>query len=284
MIVSKTVNKSELFYETKYDNSNLNEYYQHILNGIISFLTKNNVPYSINFGCNDLSKDINLDFQYEHTITNDGKGGYYCQVHRFEELIKLDSVFEYSNANVHNIQTSNYFKDFSQVFRYYPPLIYDIEDIDNSTVRLKNCLTIHNSNTRRNNIHQKVNMDYFHNVCSGSDVYCKNNIKNTMNEYKILVNIHQTDKFCTLEELRVLPALMTGILVISEESPYKEYIPYHEQIIWSSYDKIVETINDVLDNYDFFRQKYLTGLNLIIKNMKFTADNQMNSIFEKYIV
>ena len=59
MIKSKIVNKSELFYETKYDDSNINEYYQYILNTIILFLTKNNIPYSINFGCDNILKDIN---------------------------------------------------------------------------------------------------------------------------------------------------------------------------------------------------------------------------------
>ena len=112
---SKIVNKSELFYETKYDNSNINEYYQYILNGIILFLTKNNVPYSINFGCNNISKDINLDFQYEHTITNNGNGTYSCEVYRFEELIKLESVFEYSKSNINNIKISNHFKKYSDI-------------------------------------------------------------------------------------------------------------------------------------------------------------------------
>lgn len=284
MIKSKIVNNSELFYETKYDNSNLNEYYQYILNTIILFLTKNNIPYSINFGCDNILKDINLDFQYEHTITNNGNGIYSCEVYRFEELIKLQSVFEYSNANMNNIKTSEHFKKNFDVFRYYPPLIYDITNIDNIGNRVKNCLTIHSSSSRRRNIHQKVDMDYFHNVCGGSVMYSKDIIKSVMDEYKVLVNIHQTDKYCTLEELRVLPALMTGILVISEESPYKEHIPYHEHIIWSPYDKMVETINNILENYDFFRQKYLTDLNLTLKKMKNDSDNEMSLIFKNYII
>jgi hypothetical protein len=283
-VESKIVNKSELFYETKYDNSNIGEYYQYILNSIILFLTENNVPYSINFGCDNKLKDINLDFQYEHTIINNGDGSYSCTVYRFEELIKLQSVFEYSNANINNIKTSEYFKKGSDVFRYYPPLIYDITNTNDISDRVKNCLTIHSSTPRRNDIHQKIDMDYFHNVCGGNVVYSKDIIKSVMDGYKVLVNIHQTDKYCTLEELRVLPALMTGILVISEDSPYKEHIPYNEHIIWSPYDKIVETINNVLDNYDFFRQKYLTNLNLTLKKMKDDSNNEMSLIFKNYIV
>jgi hypothetical protein len=275
MIKNVIINKSELYYTTKWDVGNLNEYYQHILNNLIFFLKNNNVPYSVNFGCDEIIKDINLDFQYEHTIIKNEDGEYYCGVYRFNDLIKLQSVFDYSNANVNHIKTSEYFKKNSDVFRYYPPLLYDIS---NSNNRFKNCLTIHNTSLRRHNIHQKIDMDYCQNV------YCKNDIKNIMDEYKILVNIHQTDNSHTLEELRVLPALMTGILVISEDSPYKEHIPFSEHIIWSQYDNIVDTINNVLEDYDFFREKYLTNLDLTLKKMKNDSDNEMFLIFEKYIV
>ena len=284
MIKSLRINKSELFYTSKWDNKNLNEYYQHILNNLILFLTNNNVPYSVNFGCDEITKDINLDFQYEHTFIKNKDDEYSCTVYRFNELIKLQSVFEYSNANVNHIKTSEYFKENSDIFRYYPPLLYDISNSDRDrNNRFKNCLTIHNSTIRRNNVHQKIDMDYYHNVCSGN-VYCKNTMKNILNEYKILVNIHQTDMYGTLEELRVLPALMTGILVISEDSPYKEHIPFSNHIIWSSYDDIVDTINNVLENYDFFCQKYLNGLNLTLQKMKTESDNEMISIFKNYIV
>jgi hypothetical protein len=105
MITNTIINKSKLFYTNEWDNSNLNEYYQYILNNIILFLTNNNVPYSVNFGCNDIVKDINLDFQYEHTILNNGDNNYSCRIYRFDKLIKLHSVFDYSNANVNHIKT-----------------------------------------------------------------------------------------------------------------------------------------------------------------------------------
>jgi hypothetical protein len=279
---SVKINKSELFYTTKYDDGNLNEYYQHVINGITFFLKNNDVPYSVNFGCDDIVKDINLDFQYEHTIVKNEDDSYSCRVLRFEELIKSQSVFEYSNANLYHIKISEEVKKNSDVFRYYPPLIYD--NISNSDNRVKNCLTIHNSTLRRNNIHQKVDMDYYHNVYGGGNVFCKDIKKNVMDRYKILINIHQTDSYCTLEESRVLPALMTGILVISEDSPYKEHMPFSKHVIWSPYDKMVDTINNVLENYDFYRQKYLTNIDLTINKMKTDSDNEMFLIFKNYIV
>lgn len=281
MIKSKIINKTELFYEDKWDIGNLNEYYQHILNQLIYFLNNNDVPYSVNFGCKTLSKDINLDFQYEHTIIKNNEE-YICNIHRFDYLIKCDSVFEYSMTNISHIKNFPEFNQYYNVCRYFPPLIYDISDIDSdSDIRTKNVLTIHNSSPRRNHIHEKIHMDFYHNVCGGN-IYDKNIMKNVLDNYKILVNIHQIDIHHTLEELRVLPSLMTGILVISEDVPYKDHIPYGKHIIWSSYDDLTKTINDVLNNYDFFREKYLTNIKTTISNMKIKSDEAMRLIFKNY--
>ena len=278
MVSCVNINKTELFYDDKWSIGNLNEYHQYILNNLMVFLKNNNIPYSVNFGCKSLVKDINLDFQYEHTIIKH-QDSYICQIHRFDYLIRCDSVFEYSNANLNHIKNFTEFKPYMNVSYYYPPLIYDISDSNN---RLKDCLTIHNSTERRVKIHNKVNMDYYHIVCPGN-LYDKNIMKNVMDGYKILVNIHQNDTNQTLEELRVLPSLLTGILVVSEDVPYKEHIPYHKHIIWSSYDDLPNTINDVLNNYDTYREKYLKDLKKTILNIKNKSDNVLMNIFKKYI-
>jgi hypothetical protein len=72
------------------------------------------------------------------------------------------------------------------------------------------------------------------------------------NRTKILINIHQTEHHHTFEELRVLPALQCGVLVISERSPLNNLVPYNEFVIWSEYDKICDKVNEVVNNYDYF--------------------------------
>jgi hypothetical protein len=47
-----------------------------------------------------------------------------------------------------------------------------------------------------------------------------------------LIKIHQHDDYNTCEELRILPALLSNVIVISEVSPLIEYIPYKDHIIW----------------------------------------------------
>ena len=114
-------------------------------------------------------------------------------------------------------------------------------------------------------------------------MFGKETMKTIMDKFKILVNIHQTDFYHTLEELRILPSLMTGILIVSEDVPYKGNIPFSKHIIWSSYDDLPKTINDVLLNYVVYREKYLTGIDETITNMKTDSSKTLTSIFKDYI-
>jgi hypothetical protein len=99
---------------------------------------------------------------------------------------------------------------------------------------------------------------------------------------KILINIHQTDYHHTFEELRVLPALLNGLIVVAEDSPLKETIPYHEFIIWTRYEDIIEVTKKVLQDYDFYYNKIHGNSNLknVINNMKTELSNELASKFE----
>ena len=87
---------------------------------------------------------------------------------------------------------------------------------------------------------------------------------------KILINIHQTLHHHTFEELRVLPALLCGVLVISEEIPLKSLIPYKDYIIWSSYEKIAEKVIEVSENYEFYHDMIFGGSNELLTNLHFS--------------
>jgi hypothetical protein len=87
---------------------------------------------------------------------------------------------------------------------------------------------------------------------------------------KVLVNVHQTDHHHTFEELRVLPALLNGVIVVSEDVPLKEKIPYSDYIVWASYDNIAQTVKDVSNNYEYYFNKIFTNSKLMecIKKMQ----------------
>lgn len=67
---------------------------------------------------------------------------------------------------------------------------------------------------------------------------------------KIVINIRQTDGYDTLEELRVLPALRCGAIVISENAPYAEKTAYSQFVIWGTLQEIPDLVLYVESNYE----------------------------------
>mgnify|MGYP003335051444 CR=1 FL=1 len=61
-------------------------------------------------------------------------------------------------------------------------------------------MVLHNPSERRTPIYQKLNHDFIF------DTYEKEKVKIRLNDYKLLINLHQTDKYLTFEELRCLPS------------------------------------------------------------------------------
>lgn len=85
-----------------------------------------------------------------------------------------------------------------------------------------------------------------------NNCFDKNSLQKLYKNTKILINIHQTDDNHTFEELRVLPALQCGVIVICEKSPLNWMIPYNDYIIWAEYDNIVNKMIEVAHNYDHY--------------------------------
>ena len=103
----------------------------------------------------------------------------------------------------------------------------------------------------------------------------KKQLKALYRNTKIIINIHQTDHHHTFEELRVLPALLNGVIVIAENSPLYESIPYHKHVIWSSYDNILDKVIEVENNYENYYKKIFNEEFLAIVK-KLEIDNYNN--------
>jgi len=238
------------------------------------------------FGNN--KKIVTLVIQCEHTLVK--KGGrslenaplgkildddgepYHVRLASADYLSNFDIIIEYSYLNMINLKASELFDKYLNKMLHISPIIYDftkIKDIygDNRPI---NVLTtfINPSEPRRakllNNMKdsgidfQNINNCFeksIENILDEVDIMQKNIIQLYIKS-KILVNIHQTDHHHTFEELRVLPALATGIIVISENVPIKESIPYHKYVVWTSMDSMVMTILDVINKYDIYRENY----------------------------
>ena len=72
----------------------------------------------------------------------------------------------------------------------------------------------------------------------------------TMSRIGVLLNLHQTEHHHTLEELRILPALLQGVVVVSEPSPLTEQIPYSKFVKFASISEMPGVLSGLLANYE----------------------------------
>lgn len=75
-------------------------------------------------------------------------------------------------------------------------------------------------------------------------------ISERMSRIGTLINLHQTEHHHTLEELRILPALLQGVLVVSEPAPLTDQVPYSKFINFASIEEMPDVISRLMDNYE----------------------------------
>lgn len=288
MIRIESIGENNIAYTTN-PSIHVMEYYNYCLNLLKKKLSESNKPINIIFGninhnFNNGNLTIKTDIQYEHTLVKDGgrgvnekifgnvkhdNGFYLVRIDNYNYLSKLDFILEYSIPNIINITESNHFDDYSKKIINIAPLLYDI-DFDKTNKVDTITLFTDTKNVRRNKL---LNENNWINV---DDCYTNNDLITRYKKTKILVNVHQTDHHHTFEELRILPALSRGVVIVSEDVPLKEYIPYHEFIVWSSYNNLTKTVIEVQDNYEYYYNKLFKNSNLDLLLYKLSESNYNN--------
>jgi len=299
-MVIDQINKSVIVYDYNYDKL-IQEYYNYSTNLLKAWLAKANTSYNIILGNyyynfnNNNNKTFKIDIQCEHTLVKVGgrsvqqliygnvpyeEGTYLIRVDNFDYYNSLDFIIEYSLPNLYNISTNNSLKTYLDKNIYIAPLLFDTNFISFERTNIITMFT-DNSNQRRSDILQQLKNNNI-NYTAVSNCFTNECLFNVYKKAKILVNIHQTDHHHTFEELRVLPALLNGVIVISEEVPLKEKIPYQEYIIWASYNNIAEKTKEVADNYNYYFNKIFNNINLenIIKGLQELNSNCFNKLLQ----
>lgn len=293
MVSVEKIKQSHICYD-KYPSIHIQEYHDYCLSILKNVLSEIDISINIIFGdvihyFNNDNKTLKIGIQYEHTLVLEGGRGinnkifgnvknlngdnYLVRIDRFEHLNNLDLIIEYSNSNFFNISSSKKFDSFLEKIVVISPSIYPKSLYRQNKKNTISIFSENNSNRRdiflRNISNQKINHT---NINNCFNFEC---LKKLYDDTKILINVHQTDHHHTLEELRVLPALYRGVIVISENVPLMEQIPYHEYIIWSDYNSIIEKIIEVQNNYElFYREIFTDRLNNILD--KITVENVKN--------
>ena len=243
--------------------------------------------YFYDFG--NSNKTIKVDIQCEHTLVKDGgrsvtnkiygnvksdEGYYLVRIDKFSYINSLDMIIEYSLPNIENIKISGEFDDYLSKVFYVAPMLYkpNFNGFKTDVITLFD----HNGNPRRSNILNKLKEHGVDNKIV-TECFSHECLLNTYDKTKIMVNVHQTDHHHTFEELRVLPALLNGVIIVSEDVPLKETIPYNEFIIWCSYDDIPKKTLEVINNYDYYFDKLFTN-----SNIEAILDNINNNNLEAF--
>jgi hypothetical protein len=294
----------------------LNDYFQNIIK-LIQLVFENTPELKINvilhdycdnpefnnYEFNNSNKTLNIKVNIEHTLVKSGwrdvyigspfgevndtnNEKYLVHIGNYIFLNNSDIVIDYSNPNIYNVKTCPQYNSFSKKHIYISSCVYE----PCFTKENRNILTLTTffvtndpSRPRRNEFLNKINDKMKHtniNNCFEKE------LGNIFKKTKILINIHQTPHHDTFEELRVLPALECGVIVISEKSPLAEMIPYKDLIIWADYDDIVEKTEEIINNYDYFHDIIFSieNRNLLSNLQQVNYEVLYNAIIEKNVL
>jgi hypothetical protein len=247
------------------------EYFQYVVN---LFLT---VAEDCNFQCNFLFGNVHynfdndlpvikVDIQTEHTLVKPGgrdswgaeqgavqfEGGtYLVRVMGLEYLMTRNIVVEYSNPNFENIKRHGKLDDFLKKIALVSPMIYEPKKITFLESKKYDCVTmfVNANEPRRKEFIDQMRSEKvpFENV---QNCFGKDELENLYKDTKIIINVRQTNHHHTLEELRILPALLNGVIVISEDCPLRECVPYQEFVLFTSLENIPNLAKQTLQNYE----------------------------------
>ena len=267
-------------------------------------IDKNNLSINIILGSGhhdfkNNNKTIKIGINYDHTLVKEGgawvpsktpKGkikynenkNYFVRIAKLKDLIFDDIVIDYSNPNVVNVKESGRFSDFSNKHIYVAPFIYKNLYINTNNRKIESLTTfiVIKTKPRRVKLLENISKSSLrHSNISGC--FNKTSLQKLLQNTKVLINIHQTPHHDTFEELRCLPALQNGVIVVSEKSPLSHLIPYNELIIWTDYDNIVNKTKEILENYEEYHKNIFSKKNIEILN---NIDNENKRIIEDKIM
>lgn len=187
-----------------------------------------------------------LDAPSGNLVCLDNESKYLVRIAEFDKLKQADIIFEYSKINLFNIQSLPLLKDFFEKSFCISPSMYRLNTSPQGREGVITLFGDPNIPRRKSFLDalklKNITYKNIRGVYSGvEDVY---------SAAKIVINIRQTDGYDTLEELRVLPALRCGAIVISENAPYAEKTAYSQFVIWGTLQEIPDLVLYVESNYE----------------------------------
>ena len=226
-------------------------------------------------------------FQIEHTLVRRGGRGaagapssalpvlghpeehYLVRLQDPVRLANADAIVEYSQPNLQHLHGSGHWRELASRMHYIAPLVYPFAAYQTKEGREFAVVTLFGNPDEPRRKALLEELTHWNPVCRN---ICGrfSDVREVYHNTRILVNIRQTEHHHTLEELRVLPALLSGVVVVCEDVPLRELVPYHPFIVWAPVGAVVDTVRHVHDNYDSYFQQIFGGptLNACIDRLK----------------
>jgi hypothetical protein len=295
------ISQTYLIVDQLYDRV-IRDYYKYVLSLLIKALITKHSPRLVLLDCSGFSwlkiflPIKKVVFQIEHTLVKqgardcegalpghipiaDGSGTYLVRLANPSRLQNADVVIEYSLINQFNIQKNSQLASYAVKAFCISPTIYSLHEeslIASSKRQLSTITLFGNPNEPRRK-------EFLNRLASlGVESQNINNVyddvENLYRNTKILINIRQTDHHDTFEELRVLPALQCGVIVISERAPLIEKTYYSKYILWGELDELPALALDVQQNYDFWHQKIFRNPGFIRRMHRISKRNKLVSL------
>jgi hypothetical protein len=205
-------------------------------------------------------------FQIEHTLVKPGGGDsegapvsatalpqgggrYLARLLHRPALAAADLVIDYSNANVEHLRGAGGFEDVLAHTAVIAPLLH--KQHFSRAGRDQPCLTLFSdANEGRRGRFLAAARARGLPISNLKRCFDSDALQAQYRRTRVLVNLRRSDHHDTIEELRILPALQSGVVVISEDGPLRHALPYARFIAWTRYDMLVEQIASVLHDYE----------------------------------
>lgn len=166
-----------------------------------------------------------------------------------------DVVIEYNKPNIENIVRSAALPpEVIKKIVYAPSLPFAYSNNRDRPLPLMTNFNDNSWDCRRGRLRAQL-LEICPEYRNFQDVYHHSDLRDLYSSAKVVVNAHQTRFRHSIEEFRVLPALSRGCIVISEDVPLRECIPYHEYIVWAAFEDLADVTAEVMRHYDKYFEK-----------------------------
>lgn len=247
-------------------------------------------------------KGLTVFFQHEHNLVlpgswdigvhdpvsvvasiSDPSEKYYVRIINKPRYYYSDIVIEYNQPNIENIVRSAALPPkVTKKIVYAPSLPFEYSNSPDRPLPLMTNFNDNDWDPRRGRLCERL-LEVCPEYKNVQGVYEYSDLRDLYSSAKVMVNAHQTRFHHSVEEFRILPALSQGCVVVSEDVPLRETIPYHEYVVWAAYEDLADVTAEVLADYDGYFERIHgkdSGLPALLQGMKDEFAQSMTKLLD----